>query len=170
MKQYLNKLVTLEFSDLKVSYSGFLLDFSEDWILIKSNPVDYILDGFVLLRNKNLESLIYDETNEFTEKVIRSKKIKLTNDYIFPLSSLETILKFLNQKHGIFQLATKRTNAVYLGRLIEMTDSEIIIEFLNTKGEFDGEIDFKPQKIRVIEFDTDYINSLKAYSDSILFK
>jgi hypothetical protein len=170
MKQYLNKLVTLEFSDLKVSYSGFLLDFSEDWILIKSNPVDYILDGFVLLRNKNLESLIYDETNEFTEKVIRSKKIKLTNDYIFPLSSLETILKFLNQKHGIFQLATKRTNAVYLGRLIEMTDSEIIIEFLNTKGEFDGEIDFKSQKIRVIEFDTDYINSLKAYSDSILFK
>lgn len=170
MKQYLNKLVTLEFSDLKVSYSGFLLDFSEDWILIKSNPVDYILDGFMLLRNKNLESLIYDETNEFTEKVIRSKKIKLTNDYIFPLSSLETILTFLNQEYGIFQLATKRTNAVYLGRLIEMTDSEIIIEFLNTKGEFDGEIDFKPQKIRVIEFDTDYINSLKAYSDSILFK
>ncbi len=169
MKQYLNKLVTLEFSDMKEPFSGFLLDFSDEWILLKSNPIDYILDGFIVLRNKNLESITYNERNEFSEKVIRLKKIKLTNDFILPISNLETILRFLNKKYGVFQLATKRKNVAYLGRLIEMTENEIIIEFLNTKGIFDGEIDFKCEKIRVIEFDTDYINSLKTYSDSILF-
>ncbi|MEN9326346.1 MAG: hypothetical protein RI943_767, partial [Bacteroidota bacterium] len=35
---------------------------------------------------------------------------------------------------------------------------------------FDGEIYFKREKIRIIEFDTDYVNSLKSYSDSILFQ
>ena len=95
MKQYLNKLITLEFSDLKNSYSGFLLDFSDEWILLKNNPVDYILDGFIILKNKNLESIIYNENNEFSEDVIRTKKIKIKNDFIFPLSNLETILLFL---------------------------------------------------------------------------
>jgi hypothetical protein len=170
MKQYLNKLITLEFSDLKKSYSGFLLDFSDEWILLKNNPVDYILDGFIILKNKNLESIIYNENNEFSEDVIRSKKIKIKNDFIFPLSNLETILLFLNKKYGIFQLATKKESAVYLGRLIEITEGEIFIEFLNTKGIFDGEIYFKREKIRIIEFDTDYVNSLKSYSDSILFQ
>lgn len=170
MKQYINKLVTLEFSDIKNSYSGFLLDFSDEWILLKNNPVDYVIDGFIVLKNKNLVSIIYDESNEFYEDVIRSKKIKITNDFIFPLSNLENILLFLNNKYGIFQLATKRESAVYLGRLIKITESEIFIQFLNTKGIFDGEIYFKREKIRIIEFDTDYVNSLKAYSDSILLQ
>lgn len=170
MKQYLNKLVTLEFSDLKNLYSGFLLDYSDEWILLKNNPVDFVIDGFIILRNKNLESITYDERNKFTEKVICLKKIKLTNDFILPLSNLETILSFLNKKYGIFQLATKRENAAYLGKLIEITESEIFIEFLSTNGIFDGVIDFKREKIRIIEFDTDYVNSLKKYSDSILLQ
>ncbi len=168
MKAYLNKLVTLEFSDIKDSYSGFLLDFNEDWILLRNNPVDYVIDGFVILRNKNIERIIYDENSQFNEKVIRFKKIKLTNDSIIPLSSLENILSYLTNKYGIFQVATKRSNAVYLGRLSEINENEFFIDFLNTKGLFDGEISFKIKKIRVIEFETDYINSLKIYSDSLL--
>ena len=168
MKGYLNKLVTLEFSDIKTSFSGFLLDFNEDWILIRSNPVDYIIDGFTILKNKNLESIIHDDNIQFNEKVIRLKKIKLANDVIIPLSSLENILSFLTDKYGIFQVATKKSSAVYLGRLTEINEKELFIEFLNTNGVFDGEISFKNKKIRLIEFETDYINSLKNYSDSIL--
>jgi hypothetical protein len=33
------------------------------------------------------------------------------------------------------------------------------------EGIFEGEMSFKPNKIRVIEFDTDYINSLKLIVD-----
>lgn len=167
MKQYLNKLVTVAFSDLKDNYSGFLLDYSDEWILLRYNPVDYIIDGFVILRNKNVESIIHDDNNEFHEKVIRLKNVKLTNDSIIPLSNLESILSFLTNKYGTFQLATKRLKAAYLGKLTEINEDELYIEFLNTNGEFDGEINFKSHKIRVIEFDTDYITSLKNYSDSI---
>lgn len=168
MKEYLNKLVTLEFSDIKNSFSGFLLDFNEDWILLRNNPVDYIIDGFVILKNKNLETLNYNENNQFHEKVIRLKELKLTNETIIPLTNLEVILSFLTKEFGVFQLATKRSNAVYLGRLIEYNNDSFFIEFINTKGVFDSEISFKNKKIRVIEFDTDYINSLKKYSESIL--
>jgi hypothetical protein len=42
-----------------------------------------------------------------------------------------------------------------------MNEEEVVIDFLGDEGEFEGEMSFKPSKIRVIEFDTDYINSLK---------
>jgi hypothetical protein len=166
MKQHLNKLITIEFSDIKNTYSGFLLDYNEDWILLRNNPVDYVIDGFVILRNKNLESVIDDENTQFNEKVIRLKEIKLASDTIIPLTNLETILSFLTKKFGVFQLATKRSSAVYLGKLTEFNNDEFFIEFLNTNGVFDGEISFKNKKIRVIEFETDYVNSLKKYSES----
>lgn len=167
MKHYLNQLVTLEFSDIKNSFSGFLLDFNDDWILLRNNPVDFVIDGFVILRNKNLETIISDDDTQFYEKVIRLKEIKLTNDTLIPLTNLEVILSFLTKKFGVFQLATKKSSADYLGKLTEYNQDTFFIEFLNTKGVFDGEISFKSKKIRSIEFDTDYINSLKKYSESI---
>ena len=166
-KHYLNQLVTIEFSDIKDYFSGFLLDFNDDLILLRNNPVDFVIDGFIILRNKNLEAIISDDDTQFNEKVIRLKEIKLTDDTLIPLTNLEIILSFLTKKFGVFQLATKKSSAVYLGKLSEFNQDDFFIEFLNTKGVFDGEISFKSKKIKVIDFDTDHINSLKKYSESI---
>lgn len=161
MDKYLRQLITIEFIDKKLIYTGFLIDFTENWILLKSNPVDYIIDGYIILKNKNIKSVSRDESDLFTEKVIRLKGVKTNAEEIIPLTNLSSILRFLNDKYGVFQIATKREKAVYLGKLIEINDRELIIDFLETRGEFGGEISFKPNKIRAIEFDTDYINSLK---------
>ena len=166
-KHYLNQLVTIEFSDIKDYFSGFLLDFNDDLILLRNNPVDFVIDGFIILRNKNLEAIISDDDTQFNEKVIRLKEIKLTDDTLIPLTNLEIILSFLTKNFGVFQLATKKSSAVYLGKLSEFNQDDFFIEFLNTKGVFDGEISFKSKKIKVIDFDTDHINSLKKYSESI---
>jgi hypothetical protein len=48
---------------------------------------------------------------------------------------------------------------------MEFNEKELLIDFLGAEGEFEGEMSFKPNKIRVIEFDTDYINSLKLIVD-----
>ena len=68
---------------------------------------------------------------------------------------------FLAIKYEVFQIAKKSDKAVYLGKLIEINQEELVIDFLGAEGKFDGEMSFKLSKIRVIEFDTDYINSLK---------
>jgi hypothetical protein len=161
MEKYLRQLISIEFEDKKMIFSGFLIDYTEDWILIKNNPVDYILDGYIILKNKNIKSITRDENNQFTEKVIKLKGLKTNAEEIIPLKDLSSILNFLNDKYEVFQIATKSVKAVYLGKLIELNDEELIINFLETKGKFGGELSFDPNKIRVIEFDTDYINSLK---------
>ncbi len=161
MEQYLRQLIAIEFQDKKEIFTGFLIDYSDDWILLRNNPVDYILDGFVILKNKNIEAVHRDQDLAFTEKVIRLKGLKTNAEDIIPIRDLNSILNFINNKHGIFQISKKSAKSAYLGKLISLNDEELIIDFLDTKGQFGGELSFNPQKIRVIEFDTDYINSLK---------
>jgi hypothetical protein len=161
MEKYLRQLISIEFDDKKDIFTGFLIDWTEDWILIKNNPVDFIIDGFTILKNKNVKSIIQDKDHEFTERVIKLKGLKTSAEEIIPLSNLESIIHFLAHKYEIFQIAEKSDKAVYLGKLIEIDDKEMVIDFLGPEGKFEGEMSFKPNKIRVIEFDTDYINSLK---------
>ena len=56
MEQYLRQLIAIEFTDKKEIFTGFLIDYSDDWILLRNNPDDFILDGFVILKNKNIEA------------------------------------------------------------------------------------------------------------------
>ncbi|MDN3675622.1 hypothetical protein QWY99_21555 [Flavobacterium branchiarum] len=165
MDNYLRQLITIEFEDRKEIFSGFLIDYTNDWILIKNNPVDFIIDGYVILKNKNIKSITRDGDNAFTESVIRLKGLKTNSDEIIPLRDLSSILTFITNKYGIFQIAKKSEKAVYLGKLIKLDDEELVIDFLETRGKFGGELSFNPNKIRVIEFDTDYINSLKLLVD-----
>lgn len=161
MEKYLRQLISIEFEDKKEIFTGFLIDWTEDWILLKNNPVDFIIDGFTILKNKNVKSIIQDKDHEFTEKVIKLKGLKTSAEEIIPLKDLSFIIHFLANRYEIFQIATKSDKAVYLGKLMELNDEELIIDFLGPEGKFEGEMSFKQNKIRVIEFDTDYINSLK---------
>jgi hypothetical protein len=161
MEQYLRQLISIEFQDKKELYTGFLIDYSDDWILIRNNPIDFIVDGFIILRNKNVEQIHRDEELEFTEKVIRLKGVKTNAEDIIPIKDLEAIIRYIDTKYGVFQIAKKSAKSAYLGKLIALNNEELTIDFLNIRGEFGGELSFNPDKIRVIEFDTDYINSLK---------
>lgn len=161
MEKYLRQLISIEFEDKKEIFSGFLIDWTEDWILLKNNPVDFIIDGYTILKNINVKSIIQDKDHEFTERVIKLKGLKTSAEEIIPLKDLSSIINFLADKYVIFQITKKSDKAVYLGKLIELNEEELLIDFLGPEGEFDGEMSFKLDKIRVIEFDTDYINSLK---------
>lgn len=50
----IGKLITLKFDyfDETIEYRGYLIDFNKDWVLLKHNRVDYVVDGYIVLRNK----------------------------------------------------------------------------------------------------------------------
>jgi hypothetical protein len=63
-------------------------------ILIKNNPVDFIIDGYTILRNKNVKAIIQDKDHEFTERVIKLKGLKTSAAEIIPLTDIAAIIYF----------------------------------------------------------------------------
>jgi len=169
MKKYIGRLIKLKFKDID-PINGILLDYNDDWILIKSNPVDYILDGYFVIRNKNLKSIEYGVNEKWTEKIIKLKRIGTPVKARISLESFDKIIRTLTKKYGVFTIYKKENSVCWLGRLKSIDKSFLVIDDLNPKGKWDGQMEFKINDIRIIEYDTDYINSLKLVSNKIQTK
>lgn len=159
MKKHIGQVVTLNFKDME-SILGLILDFNDEWILMRNIPVDYVVDGYFLVRNKNIKSIVRGDDEKWREKIVKIKT-KRIKPIIIPIDNLEIILKTLTKKYKVFTLYTKEEGICWLGRLKNIDDKILTISDLTPKAKWDGEMEFNPNKIRCIEFDTDYINSLK---------
>jgi hypothetical protein len=58
----------------------------------------------------------------------KTQRIKTSAAEIIPLKDISSII-LLASKYEIFQIATKSDKAVYLGKLIEMNEEEVVIDF-----------------------------------------
>ncbi len=163
-KKHIGQLISVKFSDRKNPVSGFVIDYTKDWTLLKYNTVDYMMDGYIIFRHKNIVGILREEEEKFREKVIKLKGLAPSLKERIPLTDLPAILKYLTKKFGVFQFYTKSEKACYLGRVDSIDDKTLVLDFLDPKGKWDGKMKLKLSEIREIEFDTDYINSLKLVS------
>jgi hypothetical protein len=158
MKKYIGRLVKIKFRDMG-PLVGHVLDYSDDWILMRNCPVDYLVDGYYVVRNKNIKEVVRGEDEKWREKVIGQKKLRGVPK--IALTDINAILKTLTKKYGVFSVHTKEDDVCWLGRLNRMEDKLVIIDDLTPKAKWDGQFKFMEREIRVVEFDSDYINSLK---------
>jgi len=162
-KKYIDQVVSIKYSDRKTPIYGLVIDYNENFTLLKYNPVDFVLDGYMILSHKNIQGFRRDKEEKFKEKIINLKIGNATNDKErnIPLTNLHAILLYLNENFGVFQFTTKSENACYLGGLASFNDNQLYVDLLDTTGKWIKPAKFRPNDIRTIEFDTDYINSLK---------
>ncbi|HEY5747629.1 MAG TPA: hypothetical protein VIU12_16255 [Chryseolinea sp.] len=163
-KKYLGQLLTLkfEYTDEIVEYSGYLLDFNDDWVLLKYNKVDYVVDGYVVLRNKYVSHFKRDSREKFTQKILDLKGQKPKDNEKIPITDLETILTHLSKKFGLFQFSMRVDNTTFVGKVKKITGADLKIDYLTPRATWTNDMPpFKLGNIRSIQFDNDYVNSLK---------
>lgn len=160
-KSYIGKLISIKFTDRELPVYGYVIDYNDDWTLMKHNTGDYQIDGYIAFRNKNIEGFRRSDEEKWREKIINLKGLKPTAAETIPITNLETILQYLTQHFGIFQLETKVATKCYLGSLHSINSKALVIHNFNTKAKWDGQLSFRPGDVRFIEFDNDYIRSLQ---------
>ena len=106
-KKITGQLISIKFTDRKMPITGIVVDYNDDWTLLKYNPVDYIVDGFIILRHKNIEGYRHDTEEKFREKVIKLKGKQSNDSDKIPIDDLQTILTYLTDNFGVFQFSTK---------------------------------------------------------------
>jgi len=163
-KKHIGQLISIKYTDRPTPFFGIVVDYSEDWTLMKLNSCDYVIDGYVILKHKNIEGFKRDQNVRFKEKVIKLKGQELPVVKDFPLTNLETILSYITTNYGVFAFYLKSEKACYLGRLKSFTKNNLTIDYLNPKGIWTKQMHFRSGDIRTIEFDTDYIKSLELVS------
>jgi hypothetical protein len=146
-------------------YSGYVLDFNKDWILIKYNPVDYQIDGYVLLRDKYVTHFKREDDERFKEKVLNLKGYKPKASEKIPLTELPKMLAYITKKFGAFFFGMQKSDVRWLTSLKMTAGAEIILHDLTKRGKWIAEKDpLKYNSIRTIEFNTDYNNSLLNFA------
>ncbi len=162
-------MVSIKYKSRNKLISGFLIDFNERWTLIKSNPVDYVIDGYILLKTDQIISYVHHQNEEFCEAVILAKgELSLVNPGI-KLTTYDEILASLSHKYGAFSIELNKEDSCNIGRLKKVLKHKILIQEIDLRCNWYEEYDeYSMESIRLVEFDTDYINSLIAYNRKVL--
>jgi hypothetical protein len=160
-----NNLYLIQLKGRKDVLSGILISFGLEWVLLKYNPVDYVLDGYLLIRRKFIRDIIRGENEIFNESVIHQKWTVAKFDKTHPkLDEITDVLYFLLQYETVIQFDFYDDSICYIGEIKKLYFKTIRIRGLDPKGNWEDESSFQIERIRTIQFDNDYINSLVAYN------
>lgn len=171
----INKINIKNMADLGLFYSikikkrkekeyGVLIQEGKDWLLIKALFSDFILDGYKIINKKYIVSLEQTEDDLFVERVLKSNG-KIDNIQLdIPLETL-SLFQYLAANKYVIQLSLNKENISYIGLVADILPKSIYLNPLGKKGEWlNYDLLFRVDFIRIIEFNTDYINSLVTYS------
>ena len=161
-----------QYYSFKIKYreqkeQGVVIADGENWILTKYIFSDYIVDGFMLFNKRYIKSIERGEDEIFFEKILKANnKINISNLSI-PLSTDE-LLQWLEYNQIVFQIDPKDEDVCYIGRILKILDKSIRFKAISAKAVWlDGYDLYRINSLMMISFDTDYINSVITYANSI---
>lgn len=166
MKLIENNFYTIYLKGRKTFLQGILISAGTEWILLRYIPVDYVLDGFLLIRTRYIKEIKRGANEIFNEKVIHLKLVadEKINDQNINLSNSSDVLYYLMQNQITIQFDFHDDSVTYVGSIKNIYTKTIQIQSMNPEGEWEEKESCLMERIRTIQFDNDYINSLIAYN------
>ena len=143
---------------------GLWLAENEDWILLREIPVDYVVDGYVMLAKAHIVSRKPKRGYKQVEQILKLKGVKSELPPNFQFLGTTEMLRWIESQYGLIEFADEE-ESVFLGLVAKADTVHLWIDFLTPKGIMDkSNGEDKPHllsEIQFIRFDTDYSNSLK---------
>ncbi len=158
-KRSIGKFFTFEFKGRKDNISGVVLDYNDDWTLLK-NCVDYRLDGFIIFKNDKVEHY-YGDYEKRATKVLKLKGYNFEKEPKIPIDNLESIFNFISEKYKLIQLYTRKGDACDVVSYLGEDNSLYLFDELTTNAKWRYKLKLPEKECRFISFDNDYLNSLK---------
>lgn len=163
--------VRRDFIDDEAHINGFILDYSEDFILVQAEE-DFRLTGYSIIHKDKFDSIQFDEIDNTVKKILKKegildaeygikKKIDLTD-----WKSIFKNLKKLNF-HVIVECEDKDEPVFIIGPIVEIEDKTVSIHNYDATGVFDKKATkVKYKDITIVKFDERYANVFSKYLTS----
>ena len=156
------KIETFIIKDWEDVETGVFLSENEEWVLIKSIPVDFQVDGYKLIRKSFIEEREEAENSETLNKVFELKKLNFSIPKEFKFGSVLAMLKNIEEIYGCFEFQDELEDELFYGVLKEYSIESFYIDSIKSDGMIDLEFDveFNISDVRTISFESDYFNSM----------
>lgn len=151
--------MTFKFVGRKYDISGVVLDYNDNWTLIRA-CTDYLPDGFTVFKNEKVD-FNYGENEKMATKILKLRKYSYQNDPKITLASLHVMLDVIDKKYGLIQLDTRKGDASDVVKYLGQSDSLYLFDELTTTAKWRYKLQLQERKCRFISFDNNYLNSLK---------
>lgn len=142
---------------------GILCGDGQEWNCVHLNETDYFIDGFQFTNKRYIENENYLLEDTFHYKIMLHKKNStkgLPKFYNKLLDSTQNLCNYLCTKIELVAIGLHRSDEIFVGRIIEVTESFIKLFSYDTEMKEDGLMKIKLSKIRFIQIHTDYLDSL----------
>lgn len=144
--------------------TGLWLAENEDWLLLRYIPVDYVVDGFVLLAKQHITSRKPQKGRKQTEQILRLKGVQQVLPPDFGFSDTPSLLRWTQERYGLVHFMEEESSA-YFGWLNEADLVHFWLDTLDPNATVVAREEDEPPfvfgEIRLIFFNDDYSQSLK---------
>lgn len=162
------KVSEFEIDNWENSETGIVLAENDSWILIKSIPVDYCVDGYKLIKKSFIISEFEPEGLELLVKVLTLKNVSDLPPDSFAFSDTLGNLRWVEKTYGLFEFQDIEEAEIIYGRVHSIKENMLTIDMVLMDGSVEKAYDyqFDLDEIRVITFDSDYHHSMKLLYES----
>lgn len=157
------ELVKIKIKRFKELVTGILLGNGTRWSFVRLNVVDYVLDGFQFTNKRYIS-----DTYEIKEDTLQYKILSIKNKAkeILPklfsdiLDDDNLLCSFLKEKNLLIAVCLHRDDVLYVGKVKEVNFNFFTLDSYDTELRKSGIIKIEYSKVRYIQMQTDYLDSL----------
>ncbi|WP_210513770.1 hypothetical protein [Hymenobacter terricola] len=162
MKSYRVEYVQL--AGWETDVVGLWLAENEDWLLLHHIPVDYVVDGYVLIAKAHIVSRKPHRNRKQVEQVLKLKNIEANVPSGFAFLDLLGMMRWVEQRYGLIEF-TDKEDCTFFGWINEVDTVHLWVDTLSpnctVRVRDNGKPPFVLSEVQLISFDNDYFNSLK---------
>lgn len=158
--QYLQQVVTVKVRG-QAALQGIVLAVGSEWLLLRYIPVDYVIDGILLIHQKHILKKMRTREHEFVEKILRLKKISFEPVQQFNLNSSASLFTQLQQQEKLMQFTLHDDSVAFIGHIARVNQQSFRCRLLSTDAKWLQEVSIKYSSVRTIGLANDYVFSLQ---------
>lgn len=163
----MRKIKSIKVRGFKRPETGIFLGSGKNWVLLNDNPIDFIIDGYLLIRKENILREVRSDDLELTTKVLRLKgELSEASFFSFNLNSDHLLFDKLLKDECLIQICFHNQDSTLVGRVISVKPDRFRMRLLSRKGEWLKEFNFRYNKLRTINVGSDYLKSLELLTKS----
>lgn len=157
------KVESFKISEWVEIQTGIVLAENENWILVNHIPVDYLIDGYNLINKKHILKRHSGNDEKQIERVTKLKGTTIENPAGFAFSDTLGLLKWTEEKFGLFAFQTEDEYAAFFGKINRVEKDMLIIDSVFADGKVvpDYDYEFELKEVRTITFGSDYFESMR---------